>query len=262
MARILIVDDDESVLTSLSGYLRLKGHKSHGAGSAPQGLAVNVRECPDIVVLDVFLKGENGLDLMGRILSRDPPPGVVVVSGHADISTAVRAVKLGAFDFLEKFVDTDRPDVIITNLCREMDLRHGLERMLSLWREENIYIVESPAMRDAVHTAKRAAASRLSILIQGESGTGKEVLARLIHMGSDRVGFFKAATGGTLFLDEVGDIPLQLQPKLLRALKTGRSSVSAPRRWSAWTPASSARRTRLSRKRWRRDASGRIFIIE
>jgi DNA-binding NtrC family response regulator len=256
--RTLVIDDEENVRKGLMTFLSLRGIDAEGAGTYAEGLALARSGRFDAVLLDVRLGEEDGLLLQKEIQEAESDLAVIMISGHADIRTALEAVRSGAMDFLEKPVDQGRLETTLSSLSRRLELRKKLPGLEDAWLEEHVAGRGSAKMRDALSLARKAAASRLSILIRGSSGSGKELFARYIHMCSprssepmvavncaaiapelfeselfghrkgaftgadrDRDGFFQAASGGTLFLDEVGDLPLALQPKLLRALEYG-----------------------------------------
>jgi len=253
---ILIIDDEKGVRDSLRLVLEYEGYQVLKASTGQEGLDVVDSEEPHVILLDVKMPGLDGIEVLERLDPSSTGRVVVMISGHADIATAVEATRKGAFDFLEKPLDQEK--VLLT--VRNAVARAHLERQNLLLRtevdEQFTLVAESPAMREVLRQVERVAASDARVLITGENGTGKELVARRIHNHSARAagpfvpvncaaiprdlieselfghmkgaftgahsskpGKFEVASGGTLFLDEVGDMGLQAQAKVLRALE-------------------------------------------
>ena len=257
-SRILVIDDEAAVRDSLKMILEYDGYDCLLAPSGQDGITRIERDSPDLVFLDVKMPGMDGLDVLRRIRDLDELLPVVMISGHGTVSTAVEATKLGAFDFLEKPLSTERVKVAIRNALDQ----HRLKDENSRWRRaadvRHEMIGASPALEQVTEAIRRAAPVRSAVLIQGESGVGKELVARAIHRNSPRVkerfvqvncaaipddlieselfghergsftgatekqiGKFEQADRGTIFLDEVGDMSLKTQAKVLRVLQEG-----------------------------------------
>jgi DNA-binding NtrC family response regulator len=257
MTRVLIVDDDPNTLASLSRAFRLSGYEAVVADSAGAALALLREDRFDIVLSDVVMPGRDGLALLEDLRAAGLSIPVVMISGQANVEMAVRATRLGASDFLEKPISTDKLLLTVENalrLVRLEDENRQLRRRVG--RHEAVWASE--AMRRVMAQVDRVAASESRVCILGETGTGKEVVARAIHERSPRrdrpfvtvncaaipsdlieselfghekgaftgaamrhAGKFEQAHGSTLFLDEIGDMPPAMQTKLLRVLQEG-----------------------------------------
>jgi len=256
---ILVIDDDASLRRTLRMSLEVLGHQPAEARDGTQALELLGRRPFDTALLDLHLAQEQGLDLLPRLLKFAPGLHVVVVTAYATIETAVEAMRRGAFDYLPKPFTPDQLRVVLDRIARirrlESHVEELEEQIRSVAPEVDLQTNE-PIMREALDVAFKTAATEATILIRGESGTGKGVFARAIHARSQRaagpfvtvncpslsaelleselfghvqgaftgairdtVGKVAAADGGTLFLDEIGDLPLPLQPKLLRLLQ-------------------------------------------
>jgi two-component system, NtrC family, nitrogen regulation response regulator NtrX len=258
MARILIVDDEEPIRDVLRQLFEYEGHEVRTASSGHQALRAVAEEAADVVFLDVKMPGMDGLEALGRLKEATPGAQVVMISGHGTIDTAVEATRRGAFDFLEKPLDTDRLLVTLRNV---LDVKGLSESVAALRTEVEIrheIVGDSYAIRQVLERIERVAPTDARVLINGENGTGKELVARAIHRLSrrsgkefvevncaaipselieselfghmkgsftgaiqDRAGKFEQADGGTLFLDEIGDMSMAAQAKVLRALEEG-----------------------------------------
>ena len=258
MARILIVDDEESIRDVLRQLFEYEGHEVRTASSGHQALKAVDEESPDVVFLDVKMPGMDGLEALGRLKEKAPGAQVVMISGHGTIDTAVEATRKGAFDFLEKPLDTDRLLVTLRNVLEVKGLSESVAALRSEVEIRHEIVGSSYAIRQVLERIERVAPSDARVLITGENGTGKELVARAIHRLSrradrefvevncaaipselieselfghmkgsftgavqDRAGKFEQADGGTLFLDEVGDMSQAAQAKVLRALEEG-----------------------------------------
>ncbi len=259
MVSVLVVDDESGIRTSLSGILEDEGYKVFLAESGEKALARMEDRAYDVVLLDVWLPGIDGLAVLERIKSRDNPPEVVMISGHGTIETAVRATKLGAFDFLEKPLSLDRTLIVVKNASEARKLRGENADLKRQALAPGVIVGESIPIKALRQQIDLMAPTTGRVLIYGESGTGKELVARAIHAESDRrdamfvevncaaipedlieselfghtrgafagaatekEGKFQKADSGTLFLDEVGDMSLKTQSKVLRTLDEGR----------------------------------------
>jgi two-component system, NtrC family, nitrogen regulation response regulator NtrX len=253
---ILIVDDEPGVRTALTGVLRDEGYEVEAVSSGEACLDRVTRGAVDLIVLDVWLPGMDGLDTLARLRERQVDAQIVLISGHGNIESAVRAIKLGAFDFVEKPLSLDKTVLVVRNALRQRRLE-AENRALRAKVDRNLTMVgESYAMRQLREQVAMAAPTNGRVLIYGENGTGKELVARTIHGLSrrratvfvevncaaipeelieselfghvrgaftgavaDRRGKFEAADGGTIFLDEIGDMSLKTQAKVLRVLQ-------------------------------------------
>jgi two-component system, NtrC family, nitrogen regulation response regulator NtrX len=257
--RILVVDDESSIRDVLRQLFEYEEHEVRVAGSATEAMRALEADPADVVFLDVKMPGMDGLDALGRIRERWPGSQVVMISGHGTIETAVEATRRGAFDFLQKPLDTDRLLVTLRNVLERKGLADSVEAFRSEVEARYRIVGSSRAIRDVLERVERVAPTDARVLITGENGTGKELVARALHRGSrradatfvevncaaipselieselfghrkgsftgavqDRAGTFEQAHGGTLFLDEIGDMALAAQAKVLRALEEGK----------------------------------------
>ncbi len=258
MARILVVDDEESIRKVLRQVLEYEGHEIRVASGGGEALTAYEEWTPDLVFLDVKMARMDGLEVLDRIRTLDPEAVVVMISGHGTIETAVEATRRGAYDFLEKPLDTDRLLVTIRNAVQQRGLVEENARLRGEVESRYEIVGASYAIRALLERIEKVAPTDARVLITGENGTGKELVARAIHRLSqradatfvevncaaipselieselfghmkgsftgahaDRSGKFEQADGGTLFLDEIGDMSLAAQAKVLRALQDG-----------------------------------------
>ena len=257
-ARILVVDDEAEIRRSVRMILEYEGHDVQEASSGPEALALVQREAPDLVFLDIKMPGMDGLEVLQKMREVNEMLPVVIISGHATVSTAVEATKLGAFDFIEKPLSSERVLVTIRNALDQTRLADENRSLKRAVEARHQMVGESPALRQIWDSIKRAAPTNATVLLLGESGVGKELVARAIHRNSLRsrerfvqvncaaipeelieselfghekgsftgatekqIGKFEQADRGTIFLDEVGDMSAKTQAKVLRVLQEG-----------------------------------------
>ncbi len=256
-ARLLIVDDEPNTLASLSRAFRLAGHEAAVCDNASKALDLAREQNFDLILSDVYMPGKDGLALLQELKGQGVTTPVVVMSGQAHIDLAVRATRLGALDFLEKPISTDKLLLTVDNALKLRRLESENRQLRQrLGKHEIVWTGE--AMKKLMAQVERVAASETRVCILGETGTGKELVARTLHERSPRAGApfvalncaavpaelieselfghekgsftgasgrhtgkFEQAEGGTIFLDEIGDMPLAMQAKLLRVLEEG-----------------------------------------
>jgi len=253
---ILIVDDEPGVRTALTGVLRDEGYTVEAAPSGEACLDRVNRGGIDLILLDVWLPGMDGLATLARLRERQIDVQVVLISGHGNIESAVRAIKLGAFDFVEKPLSLDKTVLVVRNALRQRRLEAENRALRARVDRQHTMIGESYAVRQLREQVAMAAPTNGRVLVYGENGTGKELVARTIHGQSrrragtfvevncaaipeelieselfghvrgaftgavaDRRGKFEVADGGTIFLDEIGDMSIKTQAKVLRVLQ-------------------------------------------
>jgi two-component system nitrogen regulation response regulator NtrX len=258
VARILVVDDEEGIRQVLRQVLEYEGHEVATASGGGEALRTHESFRPDLMFLDVKMARMDGLEVLARIREKDPEAVVVMISGHGSIETAVEATRRGAFDFIEKPLDTDRMLVTIRNALQQRGLSQEVTRLRDEVESRYEIVGRSFAIRTVLERIEKVGPTDARVLITGENGSGKELVARALHRVStrsedpfvevncaaipaelieselfghvkgaftgahtDRTGKFERADGGTLFLDEVGDMSLSAQAKVLRALQDG-----------------------------------------
>jgi DNA-binding NtrC family response regulator len=306
MSRILIVDDEKQIRRILSVLLAERGHEVREAVSGEEALAIQPEFQPNIILLDLSLPGLDGMEVLRMLLERAPQSDCIMMTAYGTIRSAVEAMRLGAFDYLAKPFDNDELLLIIDRVQRmrrmnaeledlrtELEARYGFNEIIGI----------SPPMRAVFQIMAKVAGVDATVLITGESGTGKELVARALHRRGkrsggpfvavncsaiphdlieaeffghekgaftdareSRAGKFELAAGGSLFLDEVGDLALEAQAKLLRALQEhevtrvgGRQPVSVDVRVIAATNKDLERAVR--RNEFREDLFWRINVV-
>lgn len=184
--RILVVDDEQGIRAALGQLLEYEGYEVRSVSNAVDGIAEYQKWKPDLAFMDVKMGGMDGLEALKRIRELDPSALVVMISGHATIRTAVEATQLGAYEILEKPLDTDRILVMLRNALAHLDLREENSRLRDVSTAPYEIIGESGAMRALVDKIKKVGATPARVLITGENGTGKELVARALHKHSPR----------------------------------------------------------------------------
>lgn len=254
--RILIVDDEESIRKSLGDVLRDEGYEVAVVATGEAALAALETEDPDLVLLDVWMPGMDGIATLEAARARYPELPVVIMSGHGTVETAVKATRLGAYDFFEKPLNLDKLLLGVDNALKASRLTQENQYLRDQAGRRRIMVGQSTAMASLAEQIRVVAPTRASVLVTGENGTGKELVARAIHGGSRRAagpfvevncaaipedlieselfghekgaftgaaarrrGKFDLADGGTLLLDEIGDMSLRTQAKILRVLQ-------------------------------------------
>jgi len=256
-ATVLVVDDEESILETLGSILKDEGYEVSTASSGEEALTYFGKLSPEVVLLDVWMSGIDGIETLTKIkeISKETP--VIMISGHSNIDTAVHAIKLGAYDFLEKPLSLEKVLILTKRALEKQRLeKENIELKSSIFQELKI-VGKSPKIISLKEEITKAAASQSRVIIYGESGTGKELVARMLHTASDRrnnnfievncaaipnelieselfghekgsftgaferkKGKFELADEGTLFLDEIGDMSPAAQAKVLRIIET------------------------------------------
>jgi two-component system nitrogen regulation response regulator NtrX len=253
---ILVVDDERNVRATLKGVLEDEGYRVKTVSSGEEAVRMASRASIDLILLDIWLPGIDGLEVLEQLSEAGSDAVVVMISGHGSVETAVRATKLGAFDFIEKPLSLDRVLLVVANGIKQKALQDENLRLRAEVDERWDMVGESDAIVALREQIRRAAPTNGRVLIFGENGTGKELVARRIHALSQRAaepfvevncaaipdelieselfghvegaftgavtnkrGKFHVADGGTLFLDEIGDMSMRTQSKVLRALQ-------------------------------------------
>jgi two-component system, NtrC family, nitrogen regulation response regulator NtrX len=256
-ANLLIVDDEANTLASLARAFRLGGHEATVCDNAAKALELASTRNFDLIFSDVVMPGKDGLSFLEELRAREIKTPVVMMSGQAHIEMAVRATKLGALDFLEKPVSTDKLLLTVENILK-LEKLESENRLLRQRLGKHEIVWRGEAMKKVMAQVERVASGETRICILGETGTGKELVARTLHeksarasgpfvtlncaavpaelieselfghekgsftgAGARHIGKFEQAEGGTIFLDEIGDMPLPMQAKLLRVLEEG-----------------------------------------
>jgi DNA-binding NtrC family response regulator len=256
-AHLLVVDDEANTLASLSRAFRLGGHEATVCDNAGRALELAKAQSFDLILSDVVMPGKDGLTLLEELKQQGVTTPVVMMSGQAHIEMAVRATRLGALDFLEKPISSDKLLLTVDNVLKLQRLENENRQLRQRLGKHEI-VWKGDAMRRVMAQLERVAASESRVCILGETGTGKELVARTIHERSARasgpfvtlncaavpaelieselfghekgsftgasgrhIGKFEQADQGTIFLDEIGDMPLNMQAKLLRVLEEG-----------------------------------------
>jgi two-component system nitrogen regulation response regulator NtrX len=254
--RILVIDDEQGIRAALGQLLEYEGYEVKTVANAADGLAEYQRWHPHLVFLDVKMAGMDGMEALKKLRELDPAAIVVMISGHATIRTAVEATQLGAYEILEKPLDTDRILVMLRNALSHLDLQEENARLKQSIDAPFEIVGKTPVMRVLMEKIEKVATTPARVLITGENGTGKELVARALHRMSpratkpfvevncaaipgelieselfghmkgsftgaitDRAGKFEQANKGTPFLDEIGDMSLAAQAKVLRVLQ-------------------------------------------
>jgi DNA-binding NtrC family response regulator len=256
---ILILDDEAAQRDILTGYLKKKGYKIFSASSGREGIETIKNNPVDIILSDFKMPDLNGIEVLEQVKKINPEISFVIVTAYGTVENAVKAMRLGAFDYISKPVDLDELDIMIERIIEHKNLKSENQLLKTQLQEKykiSSIVSQSPKMEEVINVAARVADSKATVLITGENGTGKEVLAKAIHFkssrkekpfvavnvpaltetlleselfghekgaftGADKMrkGRFEIAHNGTLFLDEVGDIPQSIQVKLLRVLQ-------------------------------------------
>jgi DNA-binding NtrC family response regulator len=256
-ARVLVVDDEKNIRRALRMVLEGEGYEIDEAGSAAEARTALERG-PDVIFLDVKLGADNGVELLEELMSGIAAIPVIMISGHASIEEAVRATRLGAYDFLEKPLERNRVLVTARNAFDHRRMQQRVYKLRSAVEARYELLGSAPPMHELRRQIAKIAPTKSRVLITGESGTGKELIARAIHRNSPfadnafvkvncaaippelieselfghergaftgavarKRGLFEVADGGTIFLDEIGDMALSAQAKVLRVLQTG-----------------------------------------
>jgi two-component system, NtrC family, nitrogen regulation response regulator NtrX len=259
MKSVLIVDDEKSVRDSIKMILEYEKFEVQYAEDGLSAVARVESGDFDLVLLDIKMPGEDGLKVLRRFRQGHPDLPVVMISGHGTIETAVEATRLGAYDFLPKPLDSDKLVIVARNAAEQHRLITEHRRMQVIVEGKNAILGSSPKIREVIATIERVAPTDVRVLVTGENGSGKELVAKAIHrlsrrsgkplievncaaipnelieselFGHERGAFtgatgmrsgkFEQADGGTLFLDEIGDMSLNAQAKVLRALEEGK----------------------------------------
>ncbi len=254
--RILIVDDEAGVRSSLQGILKDEGYRVDTDASAEGALSRLAHDEYDLVLLDIWLPNMDGMEALEKMRDEDLDTPVIMISGHATIESAVKAIQLGAYNFVEKPLSLAKTVIAVKNALRQRKLEQENRDLRERVQSRQVLIGESPAMHELKKQIGIAAPTNGRVLIFGENGTGKELVARAVHAQSlrskgafvevncaaipeelieselfghmkgsftgavsDKEGKFRAADGGTLFLDEIGDMSLKTQAKVLRVLQ-------------------------------------------
>jgi len=256
---LLIIDDEQSQRDLLSGYLKKKGFTVYTADSGIEGLKIINKNSVNIIFSDYKMPGMTGLEVLEKVLKINPEISFVIVTAYGTVENAVKAMQVGAYDYISKPVDLDELDLLIERIIEHKNLKsenHFLKTQLQEKHKLTSIISQSSVMEEVLSVASRAAESKATVLITGENGTGKEIVAKAIHYasprkdkpfiavnipalsenlveselfghekgaftGADKIkkGRFEIANGGTIFLDEIGDMTPNTQVKLLRTLQ-------------------------------------------